>query len=269
MAHVNRLANTHVLVFGGTSGIGFAIANMALSYGARVTISGSGQPKVDTKVEKLRSLYPNTPSLHVAGFACDLADTENLEKNLTALFEKATDGGKNQVNHIAFTAGDVRAVPKVAEATPESVMNLFKVRFLSAVMIGKILSTGKYVPASSESSFTITGGTNTERPNPGWAFVAAAGASAEGLARGLAVDLKPIRINCVIPGAIHTELLQGMLDASTPETVEKLKKGFSLAGEFGRPEDIAEAYGYIMKDRFANGRNVTSDGARMLVATEF
>ena len=201
-------------------------------------------------------------------FACDLSDTPNLEKNLTAMFEKATDGGKNLVNHIAFTAGDVRGLPKVAEMNVDQIMDVLRVRFFGASIIGKILASGKYMPSSTDSSFTMTSGTNTERPLPGWAFAAAGGAATEGLTRGLAVDLKPIRVNCVIPGAIHTEMLQGMLDVSTPEVVEKLKTGFCLAGEFGRPEDIAEAYGYIMRDRFATGRNVTSDGGRMLIPTE-
>ena len=269
MAHVDRLANTHVLVFGGTSGIGFAIANMALSHGARVTISGSGQPKVDTKVEKLRSFYPNMPASNVAGVACDLSDKANLEKNLNTLFEKVTDSGKNKVDHIAFTAGDVGAIPKVSDVTVDTIMNPFLVRFIAPSIIAKILSTGKYMAASDSSSFTVTGGTNSQRPHPNWVFMAAAGASMEGLTRGLALDLKPIRVNCVIPGAIHTELFQGLLDNSTPEAIEKMKQGYSLLGTFGQPEDIAEAYGYIMRDRFANGREVTSDGGRMLVPTEF
>jgi NAD(P)-dependent dehydrogenase (short-subunit alcohol dehydrogenase family) len=59
-----------------------------------------------------------------------------------------------------------------------------------------------------------------------------------------------------------------LLDQSTPEAIENMKRGFSLVGAFGRPEDIAEAYGWIMKDRFANGTQVNSDGGRLLVGTE-
>lgn len=99
-------------------------------------------------------------------------------------------------------------------------------------------------------------------------MVAGIGSAIEGLIRGLAVDLKPIRVNVVLPGAIQTELFQGLLDASTPEGIEKLKRGFSLLNAFGQPEDIAEAYGWIMRDRFANGGLVTSDGGRLLVGTE-
>ncbi|KAF1946327.1 NAD(P)-binding protein [Clathrospora elynae] len=268
MAHQNRLANAHVLVFGGTSGIGYAIANMALSNGARVTISGSGKPKVDAKVEKLRSLYPNTPASHVAGFAVDLHDKENLESNLKTMLDKVTEGGEKNIDHIAFTAGDALVLPKIAEADINTILNGFTVRFLAPCILAKLIATDVYMPRSANSSITLTGGTNTHRPMANWTYGATIGASIEGLSRGLAVDLAPIRTNIVHPGAIHTELFQGLLDHSTPEAIERLKKGLSLLGEFGKPEDIAEAYGWVMRDRFATGTLVNSDGGRLLVGTE-
>lgn len=265
MAHVNHLKDTHVLVFGGTSGIGYAVANMALANGARVTISGSTQTKVDTKVEKLRSLYPALPKEEVAGFSCDLFNTDALETNLVALLDKATNHGSKKINHIAYTAGDSIPNPSVADVTPEALFKGFNVRFVAPSIIAKLLTTDKYIIHTSNSSFTLTGGTNTHKPFPGWAFVAAVGASVEGLVRGLAVDLKPIRANIVIPGAIQSELLQGMLDRMDEEATNKFKRENSLNELLGQPEEIAEAYGYLMKDKFANGSQVTSDGGRLLV----
>ncbi|KAF2626850.1 NAD(P)-binding protein [Macroventuria anomochaeta] len=265
MAHTNRLNNTHVLVFGGTSGIGYAIANMALSNGARITISGSAQPKVDTKVSQLRSLYPDMPAENVAGFACDLFDIANLEANLTGLFDKVTQGGSKKIDHIAYTAGDSISLPGVNVVTPEALLKGFNVRLIAPSIIAKLLTTGEYMPQTVNSSFTLTGGTNTHKPFPGWTFVAAVGASAEGLIRGLAVDLNPIRTNIVIPGATQSELLQPMLDRMGEEATAKWRRENSLTDTLGQPEEIAEAYGYLMKDKFANGSQVTSDGGRLLV----
>jgi NAD(P)-dependent dehydrogenase (short-subunit alcohol dehydrogenase family) len=138
MAHQNRLANTHVLILGGTSGIGFAVANLALSSGARVTISGSKQPKVDDKVEKLRSFYPNMPASNVAGYACDLLDKESMEANLQALLENVTEGGSKKINHIAITAGDLGALPKVEDVTIESALGGLTTRFLAPALLIKI-----------------------------------------------------------------------------------------------------------------------------------
>ncbi|RYN86743.1 hypothetical protein AA0120_g7874 [Alternaria tenuissima] len=268
MAHQNRLANAHVLVFGGTSGIGYAVANMALSNGAFVTISGSTQAKVDTRVEMLRSLYPDYPASNVAGFAVDLLDKENLESNLKAMLDKATQGSKKKIDHIAFLAGDSVQRPKIAEIDVNTLMNGWTVRFVAACVLAKLIETGDYMHKSSNSSITITGGTTTHRPMPDWTITAALGATLEGLARGLAVDLNPIRTNIVNAGAIHTELLQKLIDSSSPEAIEKFKRGASLLREFGKPEDIAEAYGWVMRDRFANGTVVNSDGGRMLVGPE-
>jgi NAD(P)-dependent dehydrogenase (short-subunit alcohol dehydrogenase family) len=264
MAHPNRLKDAHVLVFGGTSGIGFGVASMALSNGARVTISGSTPSKVSSKVAELQSFYPDMPKEHVQGYACDLSDTANLEVNIKDVFEKATEGGQKMVDHVAFTAGARVKLPKLEEVSVDDVLSGFHMRLCSAVVIGKLLNTGRYMPSTQSSSFTITSGTNTLKPRPGWAVGASWGAASEGLSRGLAVDLKPIRVNCVAPGAIDTPLFEAFKANAGPEAVQKFKEG-SLLGVWGTPEDEAEAYGWFMRDRFVTGEVARSDGGRMLV----
>lgn len=265
MAHQNRLANAHVLVFGGTSGIGFAAANMALSQGAHVTISGSAQPKTDEKVKKLRSFYPDMEPSNMTGVACDLLDKENMEANLKAFFDKVTQSGKNKLDHIVFCAGNRRTQPVVNNVTVDSALDGFTVRYLAPAIIGKLLSTGQYMSLTTASSLTLTSGTNTHRPMPGWTYAASSGAAVEGLVRGFAVDLAPLRVNLVVPGAIQTELLQGMIDRLGEDKAAKMRKQYSLMDAWGQPENIAEAYGYLMKDRFATGSTVMCDGGRLLV----
>lgn len=265
MAHQDRLANTHILVFGGTSGMGFAVANLALSCGAHVVISGSAQPKVDDKVAKLQSFYPNLPSSSVRGFACDLAHEEKLEENLKAILDKVTENGSKKLDHIVYTAGSPGDQPSIKDVTLESALQPMVMRLGAPALLAKLISTGQYMPLSVNSSLTVTGGTNTYKPLPGWTYTATAGGGLDGLVRGLAVDLKPVRVNCVVPGSIQTELLQRWLDSMSEEEIEKVKKTFSLAATVGQPEDIAEAYAYLMRDRFATGSWVTSDGGRMLI----
>jgi len=264
MAHPNRLANARVLVFGGTSGIGFAVASLAASQGAYVTISGSKQPKVDDKVSLLRSYYPSNPPEKIAGLALDLLDTTNLESNLAAFFDKLTENGAKKFNHIVFTAGDFIFMPKIHEVTVENVMPTFTVRFLVPLLIGKLIATGKYVDKSLASSFTITGGTNTKRPAKGWVVAASVGGSSEGLMRGLAVDLAPVRVNLVEAGAIDTELLQNFTRQTPPDVLEQMKLTNGLLGTFGLASDVAEAYGWFMRDQNATGAVAASDNGRLL-----
>lgn len=266
VAHVNRLSGAHVLVFGGSSGIGFAIANMALSNGATVVISGSQQTKIDAKIQLLRSLYPSLPSESISGHAVDLMDSENIEADLKSMFEIVTSNGSKKLDHVAFTAGDHHSIPKLSELTLEEVMHGSKIRLIAPLFIAKLISTGVYMPLSSDSSLTLTGGVGTTKPLPGWLIPAVWGASAEGLPRGLAVDLAPLRVNIVKPGAIETEMLQGLLVPMPAEAKEGMKKQLNLLSSFGRPEDIAESYGWIMKDRFVTGTEIAVDGGQLLLS---
>jgi NAD(P)-dependent dehydrogenase (short-subunit alcohol dehydrogenase family) len=92
------------------------------------------------------------------------------------------------------------------------------------------------------------------------------GGAVEGMARGLAVDLLPIRVNCVAPGAILTKPLDSIpaeKRQSVLEQIEQMSKD-TLMGRVGTLADAAEAYIYLMKDGFCTGSLVHSDGGRLL-----
>ena len=87
------------------------------------------------------------------------------------------------------------------------------------------------------------------------------------MARGLAVDLKPIRVNVMAPGAIDTEIFD-VYAAGDPARRERLREVFAaktLLGKCGRPEDTAEAYLYLMRDAFVTGHVLVTDGGYLLV----
>lgn len=65
----------------------------------------------------------------------------------------------------------------------------------------------------------------------------------EELARGLVVDLAPIQVNLVSPGAISTELLKCVLSPQMEESYAKK----TLVKRIGRSEDTAKAYLYMMR----------------------
>ncbi|ORY19447.1 hypothetical protein BCR34DRAFT_471768 [Clohesyomyces aquaticus] len=264
MAHPNKLLNARVLIFGGTSGIGFAVASLCLSSGAHVIISGSREPKVSSKVSLLQSLYPSLSASNVTGHALDLLDTDNLETNLTALLETVTRSGEEKIDHIVFTAGDLTSMPHVSTITPDVALNFGRVRFLGQLMIAKLLCSGKYMAASAGSSFTLTGGTNTKKPVPGFALGAAWGCATEGLMRGLAVDLKPIRVNMVEPGAIKTELLDRFVEQRGQQALDMWAEQ-TLLKAVGKPSDCAEAYAWFLRDGYVTGTVAATDGGRLLV----
>ena len=258
LKYTSKLHNARVLVMGGTSGIGFCVAEAALEHGAQVCISGSKQPKLDKAVLRLQSIYPEKAS-NIHGHVCDLSRPEQLESNIETLLKTAAADSK--IDHIAFTAGEPLKVVPITEATVESIQEGGILRFLAPLLLAKLVP--KYFFPSTESSITLTGGTTTHRPPKDLTIMVAWGSAIEGIMRGLAVDLAPIRVNMVCPGAVHTE----RFDYIPKERLEGVLQQFrdrSLLGKVGKPEELAEAYIYSMKDHFATGAILQSDGGRLL-----
>ena len=79
--YVSKLTGARVLVLGGTSGIGFCVAEAALEYGAIVTIASSRQEKLDRAVTRLNASYPQHQS-NITSVQCDIGDTARLEANV-------------------------------------------------------------------------------------------------------------------------------------------------------------------------------------------
>ena len=238
--------------------MGFCVAEAALEHGAHVCISGSRQPKLDQAVSRLQSAYPDKAS-KVSSHVCDLSQPQHLESNLDSLLKAATVDAK--LDHIVFTAGDPLKIISIAEATVQTIQQSGNVRFLGPLLLAKLAP--KYLSPGPRSSITLTGGTMSHKPAKGWTLIAAWGSGIEGIMRGLAVDLAPVRVNMVSPGAVHTELFDDIAKERLDSVLQGFKDG-TLIGKVGTPENLAEAYLYSMKDHFATGAIIQSDGGRVL-----
>jgi NAD(P)-dependent dehydrogenase (short-subunit alcohol dehydrogenase family) len=254
---VTKLQGQRVVVFGGTSGIGFAVAEGAIEYGATVLVSSSSPDKVARAVERLRASYPEAAD-RISGRACDLADEVNIEANLEALFNEATDNGSNKLSHIVHTAG----APAAMGATDFNSQVIGQSQFLRVVV--PMIIAKKFIPRfmhlSPQSSFSLTSGAMVYKPAPGWALTAIGGNALAGAVLSLAVETKPVRVNVVVPGAIETELL-----APYPAELKETFKSKTLVGTLGKPEDTAEAYLYLMKDNFITGSTIHTNGGFLLL----
>lgn len=263
LKYTNKLAGQRVLILGGTSGLGFCVAEAAIEHGANVVISSSNQAKLDKTVARLKEAYPaQTEKQTITTHVCDLSDSSNLDANFEALFQTATVGGSIKLNHVVTTAGDALSLPPLSEFTSELVQKSMHVRFVAPAVMAKYIE--KYVEKSPSSSFTMTSGVRGRKPAPGWSLATSVGAATEGLTRGLALDLKPIRVNAVSPGAVFTEMF-GSLPKENLDGLLEIFKNSSTTGTVGRPEDLAESYIYLMKDQYATGSVVESNGGTLLV----
>lgn len=252
-----KLQSKHVLVIGGTSGIGVAVAEACLFSGAHVTISSSQPSKVDAAVTSLSSQYPTST---IRGIPCDLSNPPTLEDALTTLFTTAqTTTGP--INHIVFTAADSLALGDLTTLSPDGIHAAAHMRLVVPLLVAKVAS--RFLPKSPLSSLTLTTGTAAQRPGKNWAVISYFTGGLAALTRALAVDMAPVRVNAVQPGFVDTELW-GEMGVEERERFVKGVEGKTLTGRFAKAEDVAEAYLWVLRDGNVTGSVAGTDGGSLL-----
>ncbi|KAI9649390.1 hypothetical protein NHQ30_001965 [Ciborinia camelliae] len=247
-----KLAGKHVLVIGGSSGIGYCVAEASIESGASVTISSSSSSRVSKAVEKLQSDYPNGK---ITGYTCDLSKS-TLESDIEKLFEQT-----GKVNHIVFTAGDPLLTTPLKDSTLDSMQKAGHVRFFAPLLVAKVGS--RYLSEGPQASITLTTGSTADKPLEGWSVVTSFAAGLHGMARGMAVDLAPVRVNVVSPGPVNTKLWDRMAEKERATLFRGLEEKI-LTRHIAAPEEVAESYLWLMKDSNVTGTVVRSDSGTLL-----
>jgi NAD(P)-dependent dehydrogenase (short-subunit alcohol dehydrogenase family) len=233
----NTLHRKKVVVIGGTSGIGFAVARAAQDAGAIVVVGSRRAANVEAAIERLG----NT----VEGSAVDVTNEDNVSK----FFDRI-----GPFDHLVFTAGDWGGPP--VEWDIANAQAVFAVRFWGA------LTAIKYARGSlaEGGSITLTDGALAHRPRKGAAVNTAMLGAIEHLVRALAVDLAPVRVNAVCPGLIHTEVFMSVPEEQLRQMTKRLP--LQRAGE---PAEAAEAYLYLMRGSYTTGQVLRVDGGYTLI----
>jgi NAD(P)-dependent dehydrogenase (short-subunit alcohol dehydrogenase family) len=252
----SKLAGKRILIIGGTSGLGFAVAQGSLEFGATIIISSSNATKIDNSISRLQTDYPSARS-RISGYACDLG-SRDVETNIKALFEKVAQDGK--IDHIVFTAGENLQFVPLDDVSLEKVEKAPMVRTYAALLVAKIGRS--YLNPGPFSSITLTTGTIGEKPiEGGWTMASIVGSAMHALTRQLALELRPVRVNAVSPGAVDTELW----DRGTAEVLRKQVEETMPTGRFAEPQDVAEAYLYLMRDANVTGSILSTNSGSLLV----
>ena len=252
----NKLANKHVLILGGTSGLGYAVAKACLAASARITISSSSDSRITDTIKRLESeLSQGTKKCK--GFSCDLSK-DTAEQEIEALFAKV-----GKVDHIVYTAADALALMPLQKITREKAISGMQMRMIVPILVAKV--GARYLTPGPDSSLTLTSGGVFERPMENWTIVAGAMGGVTSVMRNLALEMKPVRVNIVSPGLVDTELWNAAFGKEEKEGVFQTLAEKHLTGRVASPEEIAEAYVYLMKDSNITGRVISTDSGAGMV----
>ena len=236
------LSEKQIVIVGGSSGMGLATAHAAALEGAEVTIASSSQGRIDAALSGL----PDGCS----GTVLDVRD----EAQIAAVFQRL-----GPLDHLVFTAGDAFVARPLSELSVTDARAVLEVRFWGAVSVIKYAAPH----IRPGGSIALTTGTVGQRPVPGAALAAAGAGAAEGLVRGLAAELAPIRVNTVRAGAVRTPLWNTVPETHRETVFTRLAQR-TLLKTVGEPEQIAAAHLYLMHNQYATGTVLTVDGGLLL-----
>jgi len=161
------------------------------------------------------------------------------------------------VDHVVVTAAQLRS-------GPFKTVSMADVR---STMEGKFWGAWRVAREANirpGGSLTLVSGFLSVRPRPAAAIVGAANGALESLTRSLALELAPVRVNCVSPGIIDTPIRAGMPEAARQEMLAKVAAGLPV-GRVGLGEDIAQQILTFMTNGFATGSIVYIDGGALIV----
>jgi NAD(P)-dependent dehydrogenase (short-subunit alcohol dehydrogenase family) len=233
------LERQHVAIVGGSSGVGLAIAVLAIAAGARVTLLARNPDKLRLAAQKVAT--PLTRSV-------DLCIPESIVGAVSAL---------GSVDHLVVTAGTFHPAP-ISASDPADWRAILEERLIGT------LSFVKQLDGKLTRSIVLFSGAISRRPVMGCTVLAAAAAAVEGAARGLALELAPIRVNTVAPGMLDTPMLDGVLGSQKSQVCDETARKLP-SRRIGTARDAADAALFLMTNTYMTGATLRIDGGSQLI----
>ena len=232
----SSLSGKTIIVIGGSSGIGAAVAQAALARGAHVIVAG-------------RRLAPGSDS-GLRSEPVDVTDSASLKQ----LFETV-----GRFDHLVYTSGpSVRAKPLI-ETNLDEARDNFDVK-----LWGALRAIQHALPFLHEQgSITLTSGQLGRKLAAGQFIKTGINAATEALGKQLAKELAPRRVNVISPGVIDTPAYAGLGQEQRLAMFAKAGQGLPV-GRVGQAEEVAAGYVLAMENGFMTGAVVDIDGGGLL-----
>jgi NAD(P)-dependent dehydrogenase (short-subunit alcohol dehydrogenase family) len=234
------LQGAHVVVIGGSSGIGLATAKLARQAGATLTIAGRSQDKLRQAQQQLGE---------VRTVAADITH----EADVGQVFE-----GLSRVDHVVVAAGTIQN-GRIVDNDLATLRRIIDERIWGVIYVVRHAA-----PKMTQGSITFTSGGLSSRPRVGSAMLTTALAGVEAMTPALALELAPIRVNTVTPGLIDTPLLHHTYGAER-EAIMANRAAVLPGKRVGTAEEVAQAMLMLMTNAYITGEVLHIDGGGRFV----
>ncbi|MGD1940610.1 MAG: SDR family oxidoreductase [Leptolyngbyaceae cyanobacterium] len=229
-----------VVVIGGSSGMGLAIAKAVAAEKAKVVISGRSPQKLENALAEIEE--------NVLAYPVDITDMASLQE----FFRR-----EGEIDHLVITGGVVTWGGFKEVSVEEAI----------AAMNSKFFGQYRAIQAATVcpgGSVTLFSGGLSRRPKVGTAAVTAVNAAVEGLGQALAIELAPVRVNVIAPGLVKTPAYSALPDSERQAMYDSAAKALPV-GQVGAAEDIAAVALMLMTNPYMTGAIIDVDGGSRLV----
>jgi NAD(P)-dependent dehydrogenase (short-subunit alcohol dehydrogenase family) len=227
-----------VVITGGASGIGLATARMVVDCGGSVILMGRSPERLKAAREELGSA--------ASTIQLDVTDEDAV---------RTAFAGIDRVDHlVTAAAGTLRG--RLVDLDTQHARQLFEVKYW-----GQHHSVKYAVPRMAQhGSVVLFSGWISRKPAVEMSTLAAIDGAIEALARTLALELAPVRVNAITPGQIDTPLWRSRLsEAEARAHFDRIARAHPV-GRAGTSDDVAQAILFLMTNGFMSGAGLDIDG---------
>jgi NAD(P)-dependent dehydrogenase (short-subunit alcohol dehydrogenase family) len=232
---------SQILVVGGTSGIGRKLAEHYVAEGCSVVVAGRTAERARKVAADIQATYASDTGGVVRGIAVDVSQPGTLRDALSDI---------DSVDSLVL-AGMQRDQNSLREYDIDSASTLATAKVIGYTTVAHILQPRM----SGSGSVLVFGGVSKDMPYPGSTTISAVNAAMVGLTATLAVEMAPIRVNAIHPGAVGDSPFW----ADKEGALEPVRRR-TLTGRLPTMQDIVDGSVFLLENPSANGVNLSLNG---------